>query len=134
MARILIIDDDEVLLRTMSRILTHGGHRVASARDGTEGVELFRAEAADVVMTDLVMPHGGLLGIKELRAEFPNLTIVAMSGNHSRLQMASEQGANYLLPKPFTADQLNGLVKKIFAEPATAASEPAPAGNPSQSS
>ncbi|MDB6094335.1 MAG: regulator [Verrucomicrobia bacterium] len=114
MARILLIDDDEVLLRTMSRILTNAGHLVASARDGAEGVELFRAEMADIVMTDLVMPHGGLLGIQELRTEFPELTIVAMSGNHSRLNMALEQGANRLLPKPFTADQLSALVKDIL--------------------
>lgn len=124
MARILIIDDDEVLLRTMSRILTHAGHRVASARDGAEGVELFRSEAADIVMTDLVMPHGGLLGIKELRGEFPALALVAMSANHARLNMAMEQGANRLLPKPFTADQLTGLIDDILAKRAHAAATP----------
>jgi len=115
MARIILLDDDDVFRETMVRVLTELGHHVRSAANGFDGMALFRAEPADLILTDLVMPHGGLQTIRVLRDENPKLAIIAMSGSHVRLDMAGGIGANRMLAKPFTAAQLNEAISEVLA-------------------
>jgi CheY-like chemotaxis protein len=56
MAKILIIEDDPGMHRTVSRILASAGHEVIEASDGLEGVDLFRRNHPDIVVTDIIMP------------------------------------------------------------------------------
>lgn len=114
MARIILIDDDELLSSTMARVLTDAGHTVAVAANGFDGVTLFRKESADLIMTDITMPHGGLPTIRVLRAEFPKLPIIAMSGSPTHLDMAGALGASRILPKPFTLEQLAAAVTEVL--------------------
>jgi CheY-like chemotaxis protein len=106
MARILVIDDDEMLARTVERALSGAGHRVTIASNGFDGAMQFRKDPADVILTDINMPHGGLATIRVLRAEFPHLKIIAMSGNSAQLETAGAIGANGILEKPFTIARL----------------------------
>ncbi|MFC1575819.1 response regulator, partial [Gemmatimonadota bacterium] len=77
MAKVLIIDDDQALLRAMRKILERWHHEVVEARDGDEGVRLFRADSFDLVVTDLIMPgKEGIETIIELREEFPDVRIL----------------------------------------------------------
>lgn len=114
MARIILIDDDELLRNTVARSLTAGGHSVAVAGNGFDGVQLFRQDSADLILTDLNMPHGGLPTIRVLRAEFPNLPIIAMSGNPTNLDMAGAIGATKILPKPFTPTELAAAIAEVL--------------------
>jgi DNA-binding response OmpR family regulator len=123
MARILIIDDDELLGRMLVRGLTAAGHTVAVALNGFDGANLFRKDPADLILTDINMPHGGLPTIRVLHAEFPKLNIIAMSGNSSQLDMAGAIGASRILEKPFTIEELKAVIDATLGTPV----EPPPA-------
>ena len=81
MGLILIIDDDSSVRGTMKKILEREGHEVREAEDGVVGLKLSREATPDVVVTDLLMPEkDGIETIMELRAEFPDIGILAVSG------------------------------------------------------
>lgn len=116
MARILIIDDDAPLRATLSQWLTQEGHIVATAGDALEGVNLFRAAPCELVLMDMVMPRSGLMAIRVLREQFPDIRVIAMTGSAPfRLGYAKELGACHALMKPFTPDQLTDTVAGALA-------------------
>lgn len=122
MAHILVIDDDEMLREVIAKTLELAGHSVARAEDGLQGLDVFRAQPAELVITDLIMPRQeGVETIMKLRKEFPGLRIIAMSGgvSHSKLylEMAGKLGAHKLLPKPFTPTELIRVVSETLAGP-----------------
>src|SRR2546429_4085688 len=108
MPSILLIEDDDLFRDTLAQTLTGRGYTVMQARDGDEGVRLFRVEPVDLVITDIIMPKKeGLATVMELRRDYPKLGIIVMSGGLAQaaplyLKMAGGLGANRLLPKPFT--------------------------------
>ena len=115
MARIIIIDDDAVLREILARMLTDGGHTVKIAVNGFDGMKAFRAEPADLILTDIMMPYGGLPTIRVLRAEFPDLKIIAMSGGgQPRLDIAAGLGANRTLAKPFSSQELLEVIDNVL--------------------
>jgi len=122
--RILVIDDDPAMRGSMRRILERDGHDVREAGDGAEGLHLFRAEPADVVVTDVLMPgKEGMETIVELREEAPDVRILVVSGGgtmlgESTLSDAQALGADASLAKPFTVDQLRSAVAVLITQPA----------------
>lgn len=120
MASILIIDDDNLLRRTLVRALSSEGHAVREAPHGGVGLELYRAERSDLVITDLVMPEReGIETIRELRRMYPGVTIVAISGGVpgtfvDMLPIAKQLGANFVLPKPFELNTFLAVVKRAL--------------------
>ena len=129
MARILLIDDDDLLREILAKALTQAGHVVIEAREGREGVELFRAAPVDLVLTDIIMPdREGLETIIALRRELPRLPIIAMSGGNNNspfyLKLAAQLGAQRRLAKPFTPALLLRTIENVLAE--TRADRPTP--------
>ena len=118
MARIIIIDDDAVLRETLLTLLTEAGHSAVAATNGFEGLQLLRAAPADLILTDLQMPYGGLPTIRVLRTEFPKVGIIAMSGaGKLRLDIAGTLGANRTLAKPFSAEELAAAIAEVLGKP-----------------
>jgi CheY-like chemotaxis protein len=122
MGRVLVIDDDSAMRGTVRRILERDGHEVIDAPDGRRGLEIFRAQGADVVVTDLIMPEKeGIETIIELRAASDDVRILAISGGDrvsrglGRLKDAESLGADASLAKPFTVDQLRDAVAQLLA-------------------
>jgi CheY-like chemotaxis protein len=104
-ARILVADDHQDTRDLLFLILKTEGYEVALAADGEEALEAYRARAADVVLLDMFMPRkDGVTAIRELREEFPSVTIIAMSGDasawHDALAEARSAGAQLTLRKP----------------------------------
>jgi DNA-binding response OmpR family regulator len=122
MVKIIVVDDDPGVRSTVTRILEREGHIVMSAEDGEMGMRLARTERPDLVVTDLIMPDkDGIEIIQELRAERPDLKILAMSGGGrvgptGPLADAEFFGADASLAKPFTTEDLTAAVNALLGE------------------
>ena len=118
MARILIIDDDATLRTILGHALKEAGHEVILAADGREGIKQHRAVPADLIITDLFMPEQeGLETIRQLRKEFPEIAIIAMSGidpTNTMLTIASKLGAARILQKPFGIERLLKTIDEVL--------------------
>ena len=120
MARIIVIEDEAAIRRLVVRILSRGGHETREASNGRDGVALHRADAADLVITDLFMPEqDGIETIQQIREFAPETPIIAMSGGGSRgntdsLSDAELLGAQMVLQKPFSPEQLENAVKALL--------------------
>jgi len=118
--RILVIDDEPTALDVINKILVHAGYEVLVAENGQEGVELFRKEPCDLVVTDMVMPiKDGLQTILDLRVDVPDLPIVAISGGGNISKERYLAVAGYLdsvvtVGKPFTVDALLNAVTGLL--------------------
>ncbi len=118
--RILVIDDEPTALDVIKRIMEHAGYEVLLAGNGQEGVELFRQNPCDLVITDMVMPvKDGLQTILDLRVDAPDLPVVAISGGGNISKERYLAVAGYLdkvitVGKPFTVDVLTGAVKQLL--------------------
>lgn len=116
MSRILVIEDEELLRRTLRFSLTQMGHTVVEAGGGREGLALQGCAPADLVLTDIVMPEmDGLETILKLRRLDPGLKIVAMSGGglldgNEYLAFATKMGAARVLAKPFSIQALQAAI------------------------
>lgn len=120
MARILLIEDDDMLRELLAHALTQVGHTVYQATDGRQGCDLFLATAPDIVLTDIIMPgQEGIETIIKLRHQHPQVAIIAMSGGatHSSfyLDIATKLGAHRVLPKPFTPGDLIKVIDEVLA-------------------
>lgn len=112
-AHILIIDDDEAVRDLLFEMLLASGHTAVSATNGFDGLKMFRENPSDLIITDMMMPYGGLATIRILRSEFPKVGIIAMSGGGPfRLDYARGVGVHTTLTKPFTADDLSSAIAK----------------------
>ena len=116
MARILIIDDDPDTRDLLKITLEAATHQVTLAAEGSEGVRIYRSNKPDLVIMDLYMPgQEGLETIKQLRMEFPDARIVAVSGKPTgaaMLSVAQHLGAIGILQKPFLQEELLHLVER----------------------
>lgn len=120
MAKILVIDDDEHILRTPHQVLESEGHEVLDATNGREGLNLFKKHGANLIITDIIMPEKeGIETIKELHEENPELRIIAISGGGSidprvHLHAAENLGAMRTLVKPFSREDLLTAVRELL--------------------
>ena len=114
-SKILIIDDEEVILDSCTQILEDGPYYAATAMDGTFGLELVREFHPDVVFVDLKMP--GISGFDVLKEIFefdPTIVTVVITG-YATVDSAVEaikQGAYDFLPKPFTPDEFRVITQR----------------------
>jgi two-component system chemotaxis response regulator CheY len=122
MATILVIDDDRQVCALLKQALEEQGYNVVSALNGSEGINRYRTLPADLIILDILMPEKeGLETILDLRREFPNVKIIAMSGGSERaklnlLDLARRLGAQYTIDKPFQLQTITDLVKKALQE------------------
>jgi two-component system, sensor histidine kinase and response regulator len=113
--RILIIDDEEIVLDSCLSILEGAGYDIATAPDGTAGLERAQAAPPDLVLVDLMMPGiSGFEVIEGMRAIDPAIVAIVITG-YSTVESAVEamkKGAFDFLPKPFTPDELRLIVQR----------------------
>ncbi len=123
MARVLVVDDDELFVKLMCHSLKQKGHTVEFALDGHQGWKAFCDGQFDVVICDIVMPEQeGIETIKRIRQRNAEVGIVAISGGLSRsqtsnldvLDIVSKLGANATLKKPFPLSELAACVDRVL--------------------
>ena len=128
MTKILVIDDDAIVRKTIVQLLEDDGYQdQVSADDGRRGMALFRNAQPDLVITDVIMPgQEGIQTISEMRKAKPDAKIIVMSGgghigNADFLKIALALGAIDAIPKPFDPDKLSTIVKGCLAGPRNSA-------------
>ena len=125
MALILIIDDEPQIRSMLKLMLERDGHEVAEAPDGIEGIRKYRQNPADLIITDLIMPNKDGIGvIIDLKKEFPNVKIIAMSGGglnkpEGYLKGAKKLGAACTLTKPIDRDEMLRAIKNVLKSPSS---------------
>lgn len=121
MTTILLVDDNEDYRIMLKEVLSLAGYEVLEAQDGNEALHKYHECAADLVITDLIMPEKeGLQTIRELRAGNPAVRIVAMSGGgrgkaEDYLRLAKKLGVQQVLAKPFRHRELLEAVSAALA-------------------
>lgn len=120
MARILVIDDDELARAVVDELLSEMGHEVVEAENSREGVALFQRRQIDLIVTDLFMPpEGGLGVIQKVRALDKAVKIVVVSGmgleNRDLIfKQVLEAGATATLEKPIEPYKFRELVTHLL--------------------
>jgi DNA-binding NtrC family response regulator len=119
---VLIIDDNIELLDSLEMVFEEAGFRVLTARNGWEGLNVFRRQKPTVVVTDIMMPEQDGIGtIIHMRRERPDVKIVAMSGGGyidtcDYLPIARRLGANATFRKARDVDTLIQTVWELARE------------------
>ena len=132
MARILIIDDEPQIRSMLKLMLERGGYEVVEAPDGVEGIKIYRQNPADLIITDLIMPNKDGIGmIIDLKKEFPDVKIIAMSGGGLNKPDGYHKGAKKLgaactLTKPIDREEMLKAVKDILKEFQSPEEQPQP--------
>lgn len=116
---VCVIEDDAAVRETVCNHLIGAGLEALAAPDGDSGLEIIAKRDASVAIVDIFMPgKEGLETISELKAKFPLVKILAITGGgvsmpaKETLSLADALGADDLLPKPFRRDV---LIQKVFS-------------------
>ncbi len=118
---VLLVDDDDSVLETISPMLTDAGYDVLGVAKARIGFDEFQSRPVDLIITDILMPEmEGIEFILKLRKESPSVPIIAISGSGRSstidyLAMARRLGATAVLEKPFGREELLGVVAKALA-------------------
>ncbi|HET6777885.1 MAG TPA: response regulator [Gemmatimonadales bacterium] len=118
--RIMVVDDDAGIRRSLHALLSRAGHEVLQAADGLEAIRLWRNGGADLVITDLHMPNkDGIQTILELLTHTPGTPIIAMSGGGQtkRLDLLGNVtllGSVLTIEKPFTLTEMMSMVSQAL--------------------
>jgi len=118
--KILIIEDEEILLNLLEKKLSQIGYDVSIAKDGVEGVNKVESEIPDLILLDIVMPKmGGFEVMKELqkRKNFSNIPIIIISnsGQPVEIDLAQKLGAkDWLIKTDFDPQEvIDKVIKQI---------------------
>ena len=109
MTKILIIDDEPGIRKTLASILEDEQYQVVTAADALQGLELLEEEPVDLVFLDVLLPRlGGLEALERIREGWPHIEVVVISG-HANVDMAVRAvklGAFDFLEKPLSLDRV----------------------------
>ena len=116
---ILIVDDEAVVRRAVSRLLTSFGYEGLLAEDGAEAVTTYEANRGRIAMTvlDMVMPRQtGDVAFRQIRARNPEARILLASGHapNETVQTLILEGAVGFVQKPYRIAHLNKLIRRAL--------------------
>ena len=120
MKTILVIDDEYALVESLTDLLEEEGYRVVSAANGKDGLTRVMKENPDLIITDFMMPIAdGLELVRGVRAlpTFQAVPVVMMSASDMTVVLSNRRlKLSAFLSKPFQADELMGLVRKLIGK------------------
>lgn len=115
--KILVVDDEETVCRSIKKILSRKGYEVDNALNVEDAVKKINQTSFDLVITDLMMPKtNGIELMQIIRDHYPELEVIMITGYASieSAVKATKLGASSYLPKPFTPDELAEATKKAL--------------------
>ena len=118
--RILVVEDDEELMKLICMHLERRGHAVLSADNGRDGLVVAKKETPDLVLLDVMLPQiDGYHVAQELTEkpghEAPPIIIMTSRNVDKERPLAKMSGARAVLQKPLNLDELDAEIKKAFA-------------------
>ena len=121
--RVLVVDDDADVRKSVRLILSKAGYDVVEAEDGEAGVRTIKRVdnpffSVGAIICDLNMPKmSGMEAITYFRSHFPHASVIVLSGEvtSERAGVLLVQGVSSILSKPINQDQLLAAVRKAFA-------------------
>lgn len=120
MKRILVAEDNKLILETICRNLARENYEVFKVTDGKECLKFIDENEVDLIITDLYMPIvNGHEVISILRNDRKNLTpilVLSAAGAEENVLKAFEMGADDFMVKPFSLTELNVRIKKLLAQ------------------
>ena len=116
--RILIAEDDPLMLKAIATRLTNDGYEIATVADGQEALKMFEEFNPDLIITDILMPYTSgleLIGVIKSNAlkKIPILVLSAYGQENTVLE-AFDLGADDFLTKPFNPLELSTRVKRLL--------------------
>jgi len=114
---LLYIEDDEIIKKMVCNFLSRRFETFAIAKDGIDGLEQYRENPTNIVITDIEMPRlNGLELIEEIKKINPDVKVVIMTAfsNSYYLFEAIELGVEKYIKKPFTIDSLDSVLETIL--------------------
>lgn len=116
MPTILVVDDEQLLVKGLKRSLEQEGYRVLTAHDGVEALQVFQSEAIDLVVLDVMLPGlGGLEVCARIRREkeTPIIMLTAKGEDVDRI-VGLELGADDYVVKPFNTRELVARIRAVL--------------------
>ena len=114
-ARILVVDDEDVVRRVIVTWLMRWGHTVVEADSADAGLAIMEANPAQILVVDLNMPtHSGLWLIERVRERWPATPIIVESGAYddAKIQSAKRYGVIAFVPKPFGREMIHQAIEQ----------------------
>jgi len=118
--RILIVDDSTAIRQSITYILNQEGYETVEAKDGLEAFQMLEGIGKlDLIITDVNMPNmDGITFIRKARElssfKFIPILVLTTESQGSKMSEGKEAGATGWIVKPFSADKLLGVVKKVI--------------------
>jgi signal transduction histidine kinase/ActR/RegA family two-component response regulator len=122
--RVLAVDDEEPVLQVLGDLLAVLGQDVEIAMGGAAGLERYCPERFDVVFTDLGMPEvNGWDVVQVVKSRSPDTPVVVVTGWGAQIEGGAlrARGADYVIPKPFSLEDVRAVLRQLSARPARAA-------------
>ena len=116
MPKILIIEDDALILKAVQMKLTKEGFEVICANDGKAGIEKLQQELPDLVLTDLMLPYNSGLeivtAVKSITEKNIRVIVFSSMGQEHIVEEAFDLGADDYITKPFSLTEVTIRIKK----------------------
>lgn len=106
MAKILLVEDDDLVRDMLAQVLKRASHEVTTAANGEEATNILKSLSPDIMVTDIIMPKkSGITLISEVKNQHPKMEIIAMSGGGrldptGYLDLSESLGATVSFEKP----------------------------------
>ncbi|AIJ48914.1 chemotaxis protein CheA [Comamonas testosteroni TK102] len=134
---VLVVDDSITVRRVTQRLLQREGYRVTLAADGLQAMERLQDERPTLVLSDIEMPRmDGFDLLRNIRADqtLEGLPVVMITSRiaQKHREMARDLGANHYLGKPYSDEELLGLIRHYALQRSGPAPERSPLGGPAE--
>jgi DNA-binding NtrC family response regulator len=115
--KILVVDDDAIVVRSCKRILEAEGFEVITVPSADDALETVKKYDFDLLLIDVKMPkRDGMYLMREVKKDLPEIPIIVMSGYPTPETVADvlELGATQFIPKPFRPDELIKTIHQVI--------------------